>query len=382
MSIDIKMVGTKNDIREFVDFPEKLYRGNKNYVPPFRMDEIGYFDTKNDPISEGCDYQGFLAYLDGKVAGRVAVIIQPLYNIKTGEKSARFSRFDSIDNTDVALALFRAAENWAKEKGMDTIRGPLGFNDTDREGIMIFGFDQMGTYVEQYNYDYYPRLVEAAGFEKEFDWIEYKIFQAENSAENSAEPSLEKVDRVAKLVMERNKLKKLEIKNKNKFFDKYADQLFDIIDEAYADLRGTVPLSIKLRRSLIGQFKMFLRLDFFIAIADEHDRIIGFGFAFPSYSTALNKSKGRLFPLGIFRLLYATWKPRVADLGLIGVRNEYLDKGVSAFMLKFIIDQMNKFNIDYCETNLLLEDNYRIQNFLKYLKKEYHKRRRCYIKNI
>jgi GNAT superfamily N-acetyltransferase len=338
------------------------------------MDEINYFDTKNDPVSEGCDYQGFLAYLDGKLAGRIAGIIQPLYNIKTGEKNARFSRFDSIDDERVARALFEAVVNWAKEKGMDTIHGPLGFNDTDREGIMIWGFDQMGTYVEQYNHDYYPHLVEASGFEKEFDWIEYKIFQAESS--------MEKVDRVAQLVMKRYKLKKLEIKNKNKFFDKYADQLFDIIDEAYEDLRGTVPLSIKLRRSLISQFKMFLRLDFFIAVADENDRIVGFGFAFPSYSTALNKSKGRLLPLGIFRLLYATWRPRVADLGLIGVRNEYLDKGVSAFMLKFLIDQMKRFNVDYCETNLLLEDNYRIQNFLKHMKKEYHKRRRCYIKHL
>jgi hypothetical protein len=205
------------------------------------------------------------------------------------------------------------------------------------------------------NYDYYPRLVEAAGFEKEFDWLEYKIFRAD--------ASFEKVERVAKLVMARSKLKKLEIKNKNKFFDEYADQLFDIIDEAYAPLRGTVPLSIKLRRSLIGQFKMFLRIDFFIAVADEHGRIAGFGFAFPSYSKAMNKS-------------------RVADLGLIGVRNEYLDKGVSAFMLKFLIDQMNKFKVDYCESNLLLEDNFRIQNFLKYLNKEYHKRRRCYIKRL
>jgi hypothetical protein len=239
---------------------------------------------------------------------------------------------------------------------------------------MVFGFDQMGTYVEQYNYDYYPRLAEAAGFEKEYDWLEYKIFQAE--------ASMDKVERVAKLIMDRHKLKKLEIKNKNKFFDEYADQLFDIIDEAYAPLHGTVPLSTKLRRSLIGQFKMFLRIDFFVAVVDEHDRIIGFGFAFPSYSKAMNQSKGRLFPLGIFRLLYATWNPHVADLGLIGVRNEYLDKGVSAFMLKFLVDQMNRFNVDYCESNLLLEDNFRIHNFLKYLKKEYHKRRRCYIKRL
>jgi hypothetical protein len=374
MGVEVKPVRTKKDIRAFVDFPIKLYRGIKNYVPTFRMDEIGYFDTQNNPVSEGCDYQGFLAYRDGRIAGRIGGIIQPLYNRKTGERCARFSRFDSIDDTEVALALFRAAEDWAKAKGMNLIRGPLGFNDTDREGIMIFGFDQAGTYVEQYNYDYYPRLVEAAGFEKEFDWIEYKIFQAE--------ASFEKVERVARLVMDRYRLKKIEIKNKNKFFDEYADQLFDIIDEAYAPLRGTVPLSIKLRRSLIGQFKMFLRLDFFIAVADEQGRIVGFGFAFPSYTTAMNKSKGRLFPFGIFRLLYATWKPRVADLGLIGVRNEYLDKGVSAFMLKFLIDQMNKFHIAYCESNLLLEDNFRIQNFLKYMKKEYHKRRRCYLKRL
>jgi hypothetical protein len=374
MSVEIRPVRTKKEILIFVDFPINLYRGNTHYVPTFRMDEIGYFDTRNNPVSEGCDYQGFLAYKDGKIAGRIAGIIQPLYNQKTGEKSARFSRFDSIDDTEVALALFRAAEDWAREKGMELIHGPLGFNDTDREGIMVFGFDQMGTYVEQYNYDYYPRLVEAAGFEKEYDWLEYKIFQAE--------ASMEKVERVSKLIMDRYKLKKLEIKNKNKFFDKYADQLFDIIDEAYAPLHGTVPLSIKLRRSLIGQFKMFLRIDFFIAVADEHGRIAGFGFAFPSYSKAMNKSKGRLFPLGIFRLLYATWNPRVADLGLIGVRNEYLDKGVSAFMLKFLVDQMNRFNVDYCESNLLLEDNFRIHNFLKYLKKEYHKRRRCYIKRL
>jgi hypothetical protein len=374
MALEIRPVETRKEILAFVDFPIDLYKGCKNYVPTFRMDEIGYFDTRNNPVSEGCDYKGFLAYKDGRLAGRIAALIQPLANQKTGEKSARFTRFDCIDDEEAAAALFGAAEAWAAGRGMEAIHGPLGFNDTDREGIMIFGFDQAGTYVEQYNYDYYPRLVEACGYTKEYDWIEYKIFQAE--------ASMEKVERVALHLMERYKLKKLEIRNKSRFFDEYADQLFDIIDEAYAPLHGTVPLSIKLRRALIGQFKMFLRTDFFIAVADENGRIAGFGFAFPSYTTAMNKSRGRLFPTGIFRLLYATWKPRVADLGLIGVRNEYLDKGVSAFMLKFLIDQMKKFNVDYCESNLLLEDNFRIHNFLKYLKKELHKKRRCYCKTL
>ena len=371
--IEIIEVKTKKEIREFVDFPTKLYKGVKQYVHPLRFDEINNFNPKKNASLEECDVQLFLAKQDGKIVGRIAGIIQRSYNKKVGQTRCRFSRFDAINDVEVARALFGAVENWAKEQGMNIVHGPLGFNDLDREGMLIEGFDEIATFEEQYNFPYYKDLLEACGYEKETDWLEYKIFPS---------PLDERTDRIADMVLKRYNLRVVQEKSKKKFLKKYGDQLFEVIDQAYAPLHGTVPLSKSVRAQILEQFELILSLKFFIAIVDENDRVIAFGFALPSLAKAVNKSKGKMLPAGIFRMLHAIKKPQVVDLALVGIRPEYQGKGVNAIIMRFMANSIKKNHIQFCETNLNLEDNIKIQQQWKLFNHSQHKRRRCFIKKL
>ena len=369
--IEIIEVKTKKEIREFVDFPTKLYKGVKQYVHPLRFDEINNFNPKKNASLEECDVQLFLAKQDGKIVGRIAGIIQRSYNKKVGQTRCRFSRFDAINDVEVARALFGAVENWAREQGMNIVHGPLGFNDLDREGMLIEGFDEVATFEEQYNFPYY--LLEACGYEKETDWLEYKIFPS---------PLDERTDRIADMVLKRYNLRVVQEKSKKKFLKKYGDQLFEVIDQAYAPLHGTVPLSESVRAQILEQFELILSLKFFIAIVDENDRVIAFGFALPSLAKAVNKSKGKMLPAGIFRMLRAIKKPQIVDLALVGIRPEYQGKGVNAIIMRFMANSIKKNHIQFCETNLNLEDNIKIQQQWKLFNHSQHKRRRCFIKKL
>lgn len=371
--IEIIEVKTKKEIREFVDFPTKLYKGVKQYVHPLRFDEINNFNPKKNASLEECDVQLFLAKQDGKIVGRIAGIIQRSYNKKVGQTRCRFSRFDAINDVEVARALFGAVENWAREQGMNIVHGPLGFNDLDREGMLIEGFDEVATFEEQYNFPYYKDLLEACGYEKETDWLEYKIFPS---------PLDERTDRIADMVLKRYNLRVVQEKSKKKFLKKYGDQLFEVIDQAYAPLHGTVPLSESVRAQILEQFELILSLKFFIAIVDENDRVIAFGFALPSLAKAVNKSKGKMLPAGIFRMLHAIKKPQVVDLALVGIRPEYQGKGVNAIIMRFMANSIKKNHIQFCETNLNLEDNIKIQQQWKLFNHSQHKRRRCFIKKL
>ncbi len=372
--IEIKEVKTKKDKKMFVDFPTKLYEGCKQYVHPLRMDELNLFSEKNVSY-EDCDTIYFLAYKDGKVVGRIAGIEQRIYNQKVNEKRIRFTRFDAINDVEVAKALFDAVEDWARKKGMDIVHGPLGFNDLDREGMLIEGFDELATFEEQYNYPYYPELLEKCGYQKEVDWLEYKIFPTYGEREK-------RVEALADKVLKRYNLKIAKGKNKKKFIEKYKQGIFEVIDEAYGDLHGVVPYTDKLRDQIINQFKMFISLDFIVTIVDENDRVVAFGFGIPSLSKAVQKSKGRLTPLGIARLLYSVKHPKILDFALIGIRKQYLNKGLPAIVLNYIMKSLPKFKIEHCETNLNLEYNIPIQNQWKNFDHIQHKRRRCYIKYL
>lgn len=372
--IEIKEVKTKSDKRKFVDFPTKLYKGCDQYVHPLRMDELNLFSHKNVSY-EDCDTIGFLAYKDGKLAGRIAGIEQRIYNEKVHEKRIRFTRFDCINDVEVAKALFNAVEEWAKSKGMDIVHGPLGFNDLDREGMLIEGFDELATFEEQYNYPYYPELMEKCGYGKEVDWLEYKIFPTYGEREK-------RVEELAEKVLKRYNLRMVKEKSKKKFIEKYKKGVFEVIDEAYGDLHGVVPYTDKLRDQIINQFKMFISLKYMVTIVNEKDEVVAFGFAIPSLSRAVQKCKGRLTPCGIARLLYAVNHPKILDFALIGIRKSYLNKGLPAIVLNYIMKHLDEFGVEYCETNLNLEYNIPIQNQWKNFDHVQHKRRRCYIKYL
>lgn len=372
--IQIVEVKTRKQQKLFVDFPTKLYKDNEYYVHPFRSDELNLFNKKKNASYEDCDTAYFLAYKDNKVVGRIAGIVQRLHNAKTGEKRARFTRFDAINDNEVSQALFNAVENWAKNQGMNKVHGPLGFNDLDREGLLIEGFDQLSTFEEQYNYEYYPSLIENAGYKKEVDWLEYRLFPPKET-----DP---RIARLSEVVMKRYKLHYAEEKSKKKFIQKYKKQIFEMIDEAYASLYGTVPFNDKMRDQIISQFYLVIKLDYVVALLNEKEELVAFGFAIPSISESVRKSKGRLTPLGIIRILHEVKHTKRVDLGLIGVRPDYLGKGLPAVCLQRIVDRMSAENLEYFETNLNLEDNLSIQQTWKNFEHIQHKRRRCYLKEL
>ena len=290
------------------------------------------------------------------------------------EKRVRFSRFDSINDQDVANKLFLSVENWAIEQGMNIIHGPMGYNDLDREGLLIEGFDQMSTFEEQYNYDYYPTLIENYGFKKEVDWVEYRLFRPK-------EP-IERIERISNAVSKRYELILNSPKNVKKYIKSNKQKLFKLLDDAYSPLYGVVPFSDKVKDALIEQFNLVLNDDFLVTVTNKTEDIVAFGLVLPSLSESVNKNKGKLLPFGIFRMLKQIKKPKSVDLALIAIEPSYQNKGVSAMIMSALIKGMIEKDIDYAETNLMLETNNRIQNQWDVFDYIQHKKRRSYIKKL
>ena len=372
--IEIREAVTKKDVKNFVDFPTKLYKGVKEYSYPLRMDELNMFNSKKNLAYKDCEVALFLAYKDGEVVGRIAGIVQGLYNKKVNEKRVRFTRFDCINDLEVAKALFKAVEDWAKQKGMDIVHGPLGFNDLDCEGLIVEGFNERCTFEERYNFEYYKDLIEACGYKKEVDWLERKIFPPKQKNE--------RVERIANIVAKRNKLKFATAKNKSEFIKKYKDGILEVLDKAYSPLYGVVPYTEDAKKQLIAQFKMFLDLRFMFVIVNEKDEVVSFGVSIPQLNEALYKSKGRLTLPAMFRVLKALKAPKVVDFAIIGVRPDYANEGVGALAIKYLMDNMAKEGIEYCETNICLENNVKINSTWEYFDHEVHRRRRAYVKKI
>lgn len=372
--IEIREIHSKKDIKTFVDFPTKLYKGVPEYSYPLRMDELNMFNPKKNLAYKDCEVAMFLAYKDGEVVGRIAAIIQKLYNAKINEKRVRFTRFDSINDTEVAKALFQSAENWAKDKGMEIIHGPLGFNDLDCEGLIVEGFDKRCTFEERYNFEYYKDLIESCGYEKEADWLERRIYPPKEKNE--------RVDRIADIVAKRYKLSFAQTKNKKEFIKKYKDGILDVLDKAYSPLYGVVPYTEDAKKQLISQFKTFLDLRFMFVIVNDKDEVVCFGVSIPQLNDALYKSKGKLTLPAIFRVLKALKSPKVADFAIIGVRPDYANEGVGAMAVKYLMDNMEKEGIEYCETNICLEDNKKINAIWQYFDHDQHRRRRAYVKKL
>ncbi|WP_316638009.1 hypothetical protein [uncultured Ruminococcus sp.] len=371
--ITIKEVSTKREQKQFIDFPLDLYRDNPYFVPPLYGDEKAMF-KEDFTYNDCCDIVNFLAFDGDKPVGRIQGIIQRAANKKNNEKRVRFTRFDAIDSQEVAAKLFSAVEEWAKKKGMDTIHGPLGFSDLEREGLLVDGFDQLSTFEEQYNAPYYAKLIENLGFEKEVDWTESKIYPPDEDDGT--------MRKMADFVMKRYNLHFGQAKNISDFIDKYGDDFFGLIDKGYENLYGTVPFTEAMKREIIKSFKLIVDLKHVAIILDENDRAVCIGICFPSIARAVQKSRGKLTPLALIRLLWAIKHPSVIDFGLIAVDPTYLNRGVSTAISAEILKILQDDRIEYAETNLNLEDNAAIQNQWKRFKEVKHKRRRAYVKKI
>ena len=370
----IVKVRTRKQRKLFLEYTNVLYKGNEYFVPPLYISEKDIF-KKDYYYYDDCEAEYFLAFNgEGEVVGRIGAFIQRASNEKTGEKRARFCRFDCIDDQTVADALFDEAVKWAKERGMEKICGPLGFSDLEREGLLIEGFDVVQTFEEQYNYPYYQKLIENYGFKKDVDWLEYQIRLKPGAAD--------KIYRVHDYLVRNTKLRFAQSKNIKDFVDRYAERIFDLIDQCYSHLYGTVDLTEKMRKELISQFKLLLTTDYVLAIVDENDDLIAFGLVFPNIGEAMRIAGGHLTPRTILRIRKIMKKPKIIDLGLIAVRPDYQNKGVNSFFMKLMADWLYERKVEHFETNLNLESNDQVQAQWKYFDAKQVKRRRSFIMDI
>ena len=372
--LEIIEVKTKKQRKEFVNYPLRLYKGNPWFVPPLYGDEMKIFTPKN-VYHKTCLSSFFLAKRDGKTVGRIQGIIQKQYNEIHQTKQARFTRFDCEDNPETAKALFDAVENWAKEQEMQEIVGPLGYSDLEREGLLIEGFEYLSTFEEQYNYEYYAGLIENCGFVKDVDWVESRLF--------STPQQDERLKRIFDKALQKHNLHIAGEKlNKRQFIKKYADGIFACIDECYKDLYGTVPFTPEMMQQMIDQFMLVISRKLIVAVCDENEKVVAFGFCTPGIGKAVQKSGGRLTLPTIFRLLRAINNPTSVDLALIGVLPQYRNSGLTAFGILMLQDILTSGKVEYLETNLNLETNGNIQAQWKYFNSIQHKRRRSYIKKL
>lgn len=371
--VTIEQVISKKQQRDFLRFPLKLYKGNPCFTPPLMMDEKKIF-RKDFVYNDCCEAIYYNAYKDGVMAGRIQGIIQIASNQKTGKKQVRFCRFDVVENEEVSIKLFEAVENWALEKGMDEVVGPLSFSDLEREGLLIGGFDRPATFEENYNYPYYRTFIENMGYQKEVDWTgSYLRVPKDYDGE---------VDKLADFVMKRYNLHLGTARNTNDFLRKYADDIFEIIDKSYDQLYGTVPFTEGMKKMMIDNFKLVVDMKNVAVILDENDRMICFGLAFPGIADAVRPSGGRLTPLTLIRLLKALKRPNVIDLCLVGVDPEWLNRGVSVIVSAGLMKMLQRPEVHYADTNLNLEDNYAIRNQWKRFDEQRVKLYRCYGKKL
>jgi len=373
--IEVIEVKSKKEIKEFVNFPLRLYKNDPYYVPALYMDELKMFKN-NYVYYDQSEAKCFIAIKDGKTVGRIQAIIQNAANNKYNQKRIRFTRFDSIDDASVSNALFDKVKEYAKSKELDEIVGPLGFSDLEREGLLIEGFDQKQTFEEQYNYPYYQKLIENYGFQKEVDWTESIIKNQEDKKIQ------EKIIKLADTVLKRNKLHIGQAKNTKDFLKKYADDFFAILDESYENVYGTVPFTDGMKKLLISNFNLLIDLRFVCVVLNENEEPVCMGLCLPSIAEAVKKSDGHLTLPAIIRILKAKKNPKIIDFALIGVKPSYQMKGVNVIILAEIMKMLNNKSVLYAETNLNLETNDEVLAQWKYFDAKTNKRRRCFIKKI
>lgn len=375
MAVEIKVVETKEDLKKFVLFGNELYKNNPYHIPVLVKDELETLDKDINPAFEFCEAVYYLAYKNGRIVGRIAGIINHRANEAWNQTHARFGFVDFINDNEVVDALFDTVAKWAKSKGMDMLHGPMGFTDMDKEGMLVEGFDRLGTMITIYNYAYYPKQLERIGFMKDQDWKEYIITIPDSIPERHV--------RISNLVSQKYGLSVLKFKT-NKELIPYGPVVFELINKCYANLYGFSQLSDRQIQYYSKMYMPLLRPDFVTMIRrDKDEKIIGFGLALPNLSRALRKANGSLFPFGFIHLLRALkGRPRVVDLYLMGVLPEYQNRGVNALLFNDLIPIFRQSGARFAESNPELETNMSVQLQWNYFERKHHKTRRAYIKPI
>lgn len=377
MAITIKKVSTKKELKTFIRFNYELYKDNPYSVPDLYDDMLNTFSTKKNAAFEFCEAAYFLAYKDGALVGRVAAIINRRANETWNKKEVRFGWIDFVDDLEVSQALLRTVEDWGKVRGMTSMVGPLGFTDMDAEGMLVEGFDQLSTMATIYNYPYYPVHMEKLGFEKDADWVEFKLMVPDKLPD--------KYRRVAEIILRKYNLKIKKLKNRKEIREgNYGQKIFDLINEAYAPLYGYSQMTQGQIDQYVKMYLSVLDLRMVTLVEDEQQNLIAVGISMASLSRALQQAKGRLLPFGWYYLLKTLFikKPKILDLLLVAVKPEYQSKGVNALLFYDLIPIYQQMGFEYGESNPELEENKKVQAQWDYLETVQHKRRRAFRKNI
>lgn len=373
MSLTIKEISKKKDIIEFIRFPDRLYSGNKFYVPALHAKELNTLSFDKNPAFEFCRAKYWLAVQDGVTVGRIAGIINDRYNEKHKVKYARFGWLDFVDDKKVLILLFQAVRKWAISQKMEYIHGPLGFSSFDFSGVLIKGFDELPTSFARYNFTYYPKLIEELGYTKDIDWVEYNVKVPMSVPE--------KFIVGAELVKKRYNIHSAILKSKKDIL-KYSDEIFKLLNDEYKDVYCFSELSKKQIESLKRQFASILNPDYVSIILDASDKVIAFGITMPSLSIVQQELEGKLFPFGFFRIRQALRKNDTADALLIAVRKNYQNHGVHGLIFTDIMGSFIKNGIINLESTRELESNVSINNVWNKFEYRQHKRTRCYIKKL
>ena len=375
--IEIKPVTTRKELQQFVQFYYDLYRDCKYAVPFLYSEEMSTLREDKNTSFECCEAQYFMAFRDGKPVGRVAAIINNRANERWNRKQVRFSWFDFVDDKEVSAALLKAVEDWGREKGMTEITGPIGFIDTDREGMLVEGFDELSTMYINYNYPYYPQHMEQQpGFEKANDWIELRV--------KVPEVVPDKFAKITEMVRKRYGLHVHKFTRKELIDDGWGKKIFDLLNETYKDLYGFSQLSDYQISQLVNDYIKIADLNLVTGIMDG-DKLVGFGITFPSFSRALQKTNdGRFLPFGWWHLLkILKWhKTDTVDLLLIGVLPEYRSKGANALIFDDLIRQFQAYGFDWAVTGPQMESNEGVLSQWQYLESTQIRRHRCFHKEL
>ena len=376
MAVTIKQVTCKKDLKRFVDFPNKLYEGNQYFVPKLFIEEYNTFNEKKNPCYKFSEAALFLAYKDNKIVGRVAAIINHRANEIWKHKECRYGWIDFIDDLEVSKALLETVEAYGRSKGMEIISGPLGFTDFDPEGMLIDGYDQLCTMALIYNYPYYSKHMEAHGYEKEIDWVEYKVYIPDVMPE--------KITKVAEIVTNRYGFKTRKLTKKDVLKEGLGYKLFALINETYKNLYNFTPMTDDMVDKYVNDYLGILDWEYVTVVEDAQGEMAAYGIAVPSIRVALQKCRGKLFPLGwyyILRSLYFKHEECI-ELLLVGVKPEYRSKGLMALIFSDLIPRMKRGNFVYGETNAELETNTTVQQQWGMFDTEQKKRRRIYTKKL
>ena len=378
MSVEIKVIdpSVRKQLRQFVLFPELLYKDNPYYVPTLVFDEMSTLDPSSNPASDFCDQELYMAYRDGKPVGRVAAIINRWANEHWKHDEVRFGWFDTIDDREVSAALIAKVEEFGKAHGMTHIVGPLGYTDFDPEGMLVEGFDQQSTMPLIYNHPYYVQHIEALGFKKDADWLEYRIFVPDQIPQ--------KFTRVEEIVKQKYNFKVRPVTRKIIRKENYAQKLFALITDTYKELYEYTILPENLADKYIGFYLKILDLRYIPSLENEKGEIVAFGITMPSLADALIKSRGRIFPFGWWHLLKALFIKRSegAELLLMGARSDVRKTGVTAMVVCDMMRKYKKLGVKWAESNAELEENHSIRNHFDAFERIQHKRRRSYKKEI